>query len=204
MAGLVGGDQPRGEAFGGLLDHAPADAPDDAGSHLCGAAADVQVGLHAHPRARAVGQDLHDRAHPGSLRPTRGQSGALDDGSPLSIVTFRDPQRARVAELHGTELDDDAARVDAVGIRRVNVATYQAVSGAGASAIEELQLIQERRDLTAELASLGSGVDIGEIEDSFVSVAKGYGERKGISYASWRDVGVSAATLKRAGISRGA
>ena len=72
-----------------------------------------------------------------------------------------------------------------------------------ASAIEELQLIQERRDLNAELASLGSGVDLGEIEDSFVSVAKGYGERKGISYASWRDVGVSAATLKRAGISRG-
>ena len=73
-----------------------------------------------------------------------------------------------------------------------------------ASAIEELQLIQERRDLNAELASLGSGVDLGEIEDSFVSVAKGYGERKGISYASWRDVGVSAATLKRAGLSRGA
>ena len=75
---------------------------------------------------------------------------------------------------------------------------------AAASAIEELQLIQERRDLNAELASLGSGIDLGEIEDSFVSVAKGYGERKGISYASWRDVGVSAATLKRAGISRGA
>jgi hypothetical protein len=73
-----------------------------------------------------------------------------------------------------------------------------------ASAIEELQLIQERRDLNAELASLGSGIDLGEIEDSFISVAKGYGERKGISYASWRDVGVSAATLKRAGISRGA
>jgi hypothetical protein len=73
-----------------------------------------------------------------------------------------------------------------------------------ASAIEELQLIQERRDLNSELASLGSGIDVGEIEDSFVSVAKGYGERKGISYASWRDVGVSAATLKRAGISRGA
>ena len=74
----------------------------------------------------------------------------------------------------------------------------------GASAIEELQLIQERRDLNAELASLGSGIDLAEIEDSFVGVAKGYGDRKGISYASWRDVGVSAATLKRAGISRGA
>jgi hypothetical protein len=42
-----------------------------------------------------------------------------------------------------------------------------------------------------------------EIEESFISVAKGYGERKGISYASWRDVGVSAAVLKRAGINRG-
>lgn len=73
-----------------------------------------------------------------------------------------------------------------------------------ASAIEELQLVQERRDLNDELASLGSGVDLGEIEDAFVSVAKGYGERKGISYASWRDVGVSAATLRRAGIGRSA
>ena len=73
-----------------------------------------------------------------------------------------------------------------------------------ASAIEELQLIQERRDLNDELASLGSGIDVGEIEDQFVAVAKGYGDRKGISYASWRDVGVSAATLKRAGIGRSA
>jgi hypothetical protein len=72
-----------------------------------------------------------------------------------------------------------------------------------ASAIDELQLIQERRDLNAELASLGTGVDMSEIEESFISVAKGYGERKGISYASWRDVGVSAAVLKRAGINRG-
>ena len=38
----------------------------------------------------------------------------------------------------------------------------------------------------------------------FVNVAKAYGERQGISYASWRDVGVSAPVLKRAGISRGA
>jgi hypothetical protein len=72
-----------------------------------------------------------------------------------------------------------------------------------ASAIDELQLLQERRDLNAELGSLGSSVDMGDIEESFVSVAKGYGERKGISYATWRDVGVSAATLKRAGINRG-
>ena len=71
-----------------------------------------------------------------------------------------------------------------------------------ASAIEELQLVQERRDLNAELENMDAGVDLSELEDAFVGVAKAYGERKGISYASWRDVGVSAATLKRAGITR--
>jgi len=74
---------------------------------------------------------------------------------------------------------------------------------ADATAIEELQLVQERRDLTEELESLDSGVDLTELEDAFVGVAKSYGERKGISYASWRDVGVSASTLTRAGIKRG-
>jgi hypothetical protein len=73
-----------------------------------------------------------------------------------------------------------------------------------ASAIDELQLIQERRDLQAELAAMGSGVDISALEDAFVAVAKAYGERKQISYATWRDVGVSAATLKRADIPRSA
>lgn len=71
-----------------------------------------------------------------------------------------------------------------------------------ASAIAELQLVQERRDLQAELESMDSGVDLEALEEKFVTVAKAYGERKGISYSSWRDVGVPAATLKRAGISR--
>lgn len=73
---------------------------------------------------------------------------------------------------------------------------------AEASAIDELQLVQERRDLTAELAAMGSTVDIAALEESFVGVAKAYGDRKGISYASWREVGVSASTLTNAGITR--
>jgi hypothetical protein len=72
-----------------------------------------------------------------------------------------------------------------------------------ASAVEELQLVQERRDLTVELDAMSSGVDMDAVEDAFVAVAKSYGERKGISYASWRDVGVPAAVLKRAGVGRG-
>ncbi len=72
-----------------------------------------------------------------------------------------------------------------------------------ASPIDELLLIQERRDLKAELARKSDAIDMDALEESFVKVAKSYGESKSISYASWRDVGVAASTLKAAGIGRG-
>lgn len=71
-----------------------------------------------------------------------------------------------------------------------------------ADPLGELRLVQERRDLTEELAALGDAVDIDSIEETFVNVAAGYSQRHGISYAAWREVGVSAAVLKRAGIAR--
>lgn len=71
-----------------------------------------------------------------------------------------------------------------------------------ADPLEELKLIEERRRLTEELETMGSGVDIAELEEAFVACAKGYSERQGISYASWRDVGVEPSVLKRAGIGR--
>jgi hypothetical protein len=73
-----------------------------------------------------------------------------------------------------------------------------------ADPLDELRLIQERRDLTAELESMGTTVDISALEAEFVKVAKAYSERQGIAYATWRDVGVEAAVLKQAGISRAA
>jgi NTP pyrophosphatase (non-canonical NTP hydrolase) len=74
---------------------------------------------------------------------------------------------------------------------------------ASATPIEELLLIQERRDLQAELAAKSNSIDMDALEAEFVGVAKSYSDSKSISYASWRDVGVPASTLKRAGISRG-
>jgi hypothetical protein len=75
---------------------------------------------------------------------------------------------------------------------------------ADADALSELKLIQERRDLTDELAAMQAKVDIGALESAFVKVAKGYSARQGISYASWREVGVEPSVLKKAGISRSA
>ena len=73
-----------------------------------------------------------------------------------------------------------------------------------ADPLSELRLMQERRDLDTELQSMGNAVDMSSIEDSFVKVAKAYSERQGISYAAWREVGVEASVLKKAGIGRSA
>ena len=72
-----------------------------------------------------------------------------------------------------------------------------------AGGIKRLELLQARRDLTAELAGMDQQVDLTAVEEGFVKAAKSYSERKGISYSTWREAGISADVLKRAGIGRG-
>ena len=73
-----------------------------------------------------------------------------------------------------------------------------------ADMMKRVTLVQERMDLQRELEASEGGVDLTQLEGEFVKYAKSYSERKAISYAAWREVGVSAATLKAAGIGRGA
>ena len=73
-----------------------------------------------------------------------------------------------------------------------------------ADPMKRVTLIQERIDLDNELAAADGGVDLGALERDFVKYAKDYSSRKGISYNAWREVGVTPATPKAAGISRGA
>lgn len=73
-------------------------------------------------------------------------------------------------------------------------------------AVKKLNLVQERIDLTDELKALANAkhvVDIAEVEAAFIDAAKPYSERRHISYAAWREVGVPASVLKAAGVSRG-
>lgn len=71
-----------------------------------------------------------------------------------------------------------------------------------ADPMKRLQLVQERMDLEQEKESMGNGIDLSALEAEFVSVAKDYAARKGISYAAFRELGVPASVLKSAGISR--
>jgi hypothetical protein len=71
-----------------------------------------------------------------------------------------------------------------------------------ADALSRVHLIQERMDLERELAQITNKVDLTQLEKGFVAAARGYGQRKGISYAAWRAAGVDPAVLRQAGISR--
>jgi hypothetical protein len=74
-----------------------------------------------------------------------------------------------------------------------------------ATAFERVHLLQQRKDLEAELERHGAsenGASLGTLEKSFVKVVKLYSEAKGISYSTWREVGVSAEVLGRGGVAR--
>jgi len=71
-----------------------------------------------------------------------------------------------------------------------------------ADPVRRLKLIQERRDLHGERTALASPVDLAALEEGFVAVAASYSARQGITYESWREIGVPAGVLARAGVSR--
>ena len=71
-----------------------------------------------------------------------------------------------------------------------------------ADALQEVLLLQEQSNLERELGNLESDVDLSELEEEFVKVGLGYSSAKGIEYATWRKVGVSAEVLAKAGIKR--
>jgi len=70
--------------------------------------------------------------------------------------------------------------------------------------VERLTLVQRRRNLQTELRERSAHeADVRSLEARFVTVAREYSERTGISYGTWREVGVPAPALQRSGIPRG-
>lgn len=68
--------------------------------------------------------------------------------------------------------------------------------------LKQVELHQSRLEIEEALASAGEAIDLSKMEAEFAQVASAYSDRKGISYAAWRSVGVPAAVLKKAGVTR--
>ncbi|MDE0134528.1 MAG: hypothetical protein OXM54_06775 [Acidimicrobiaceae bacterium] len=69
--------------------------------------------------------------------------------------------------------------------------------------MKRLEAMQSVRDIDAQLAALVDEPDMSAVEQGFIEHAASFGTRKGIAYATWREAGVPAELLGRAGISRG-
>lgn len=110
-------------------------------------------------------------------RAVRGYLDALERGKRRGRRISRDDLEARVARLR----DEIAAESDAA---------------------KRLDLIQQRIDFEDRLAAASDEPDVAALEAAFVEAAGAYSERKGISWAAWRELGVPAAILKRAGVPR--
>lgn len=123
-------------------------------------------------------------SHKAALSVGRNESRAVRDY--LEALKANKPKRGRKRTPESI-----ARRLDAIEAELVD-----------ADPLAGLKLVQERMDLTEELGTMDTGVDITVLESEFVAVAGSYSERQGISYAAWRAVGVDAAVLKQAGISR--
>ena len=128
----------------------------------------------------------------------------MTDDHKQAIATGRDQSRAIAAYLEALETNKPKR-----GRKRTPESIDKQLAAldeklARANAISRLSIIQDRIDLLAAKESLQNDVALSSYEDDFVDVASQYGERKGISYAAWRELGVPASVLKRAGIGRAA
>jgi len=74
-----------------------------------------------------------------------------------------------------------------------------------ATGVDKVLAAQDVRDLQNRIASIDAatgGRDLRSLEAAFVKIAKQFGENRGIGYGAWRDAGVPAPVLKKAGIAR--
>jgi len=123
--------------------------------------------------------------HKAALAQGRSESRAIKKY--LEALGGRKPGRPVTPESLQKKISDLGAKIAAEG-----------------NPLKLVDLRQARLDAEKGLAKAKAAADISLLEKDFVDNARSYSERKGISYAAWRESGVPAAILKKAGLGRGA
>jgi hypothetical protein len=68
------------------------------------------------------------------------------------------------------------------------------------NALRRLDLLQSKSEAEHTLQTLGTEFDDERLTAEFVKHARAYSDRKGITYSTWRQIGVPADVLRKAGI----
>jgi hypothetical protein len=82
------------------------------------------------------------------------------------------------------------------------IAEVEAQIAEATSPVERLGLVQLRHDLEAAAQDDDDPAEGERLRKAFVKHARAYSRAKGISYATWREIGVPADVLREAGITR--
>jgi hypothetical protein len=130
----------------------------------------------------------------GPRKMTTTHKAALARGREMSTIVDRYLSVVNVPKKRGRRVSPAVLR------KRLTAAEATRKSSTG---VAKVLAAQEVRDLRARLAETsGDGTNAKTLEASFVKVARQFSVNRGISYAAWRDAGVPAAVLQRAGIAR--
>jgi hypothetical protein len=127
---------------------------------------------------------------------------AMSSAHKAALSQGRDASRHVRAYLDALEANRPkrGRRLDPASVKKRIVLIDEQLKQAGG--FERLNLLADRAALEGKLAGADVTVDLGALRKEFVKHAKHYGDRKKISYATWRAAGVSAQDLKDAGIAR--
>ncbi len=85
---------------------------------------------------------------------------------------------------------------------KARIATLEEKIASEGDSLKVLGYRQDRLNAEADLQRAEAAVDIEAVEAGFVEHGASYSERKGISYAAWREQGVPSAVLAKAGMAR--
>ncbi len=130
----------------------------------------------------------------GPRKMTTTHKAALARGREMSTIVDRYLSVVNVPKKRGRRVSPVVLR------KRLAAAEATMKSSTG---VAKVLAAQEVRDLRGRLADAsGEGTNTKTLEASFVKVARQFSVNRGISYAAWRDAGVPAAVLQRAGIAR--
>jgi hypothetical protein len=127
---------------------------------------------------------------------------SMSDSHKAALAVGRDQGRQvrrYIEALEATKPRRGRKRTTETVAKRLAAVEAELSSAVG---LDKVHLVQELMDLQAELAQKTESVDMAALESGFVEAAREYGDRKGLTYAAWRAVGVPANVLRAAGIAR--
>ncbi len=133
---------------------------------------------------------------PAARRLSASHKRALAEGRTMSATVDRYLSAVNTPKRRGRKVSKTSLQ------QRLTDARAKAKAATG---VDKLLAAQEVRDLQTRIASIdaaGGGSDLKSLEAAFVKIAKQFGENRGIGYGAWRDAGVPAPVLKKAGIAR--